>query len=40
MIRLGGPDRPLLWALGGLTLVSGVVDAVSYLGLGQVFTAN
>lgn len=40
MIRLGGPDRQLLWALGALTLVSGVVDAVSYLGLGRVFTAN
>jgi uncharacterized membrane protein YoaK (UPF0700 family) len=40
MVRRGGPDRPLLWALGGLTLVSGVVDAVSYLGLGRVFTAN
>src|SRR6476620_5560638 len=40
MSRPGGPDRPLLWALGALTLVSGVVDAVSYLGLGRVFTAN
>lgn len=40
MVRLSGPDRPLLWALGALTLVSGVVDAVSYLGLGHVFTAN
>lgn len=40
MVRPGGPDRPLLWALGALTLVSGVVDAVSYLGLGRVFTAN
>jgi uncharacterized membrane protein YoaK (UPF0700 family) len=36
----GGPGRPLLWALGALTVVSGVVDAVSYLGLGRVFTAN
>lgn len=24
----------------GLTLAAGVVDAVSYLGLGQIFTAN
>lgn len=40
MVRQGGPDRPLLWALGALTVVSGVVDAVSYLGLGRVFTAN
>jgi uncharacterized membrane protein YoaK (UPF0700 family) len=31
---------PLLAALLVLTLVSGVVDAVSYLGLGHVFTAN
>nr|WP_223241572.1 YoaK family protein [Streptomyces sp. CBMA123] len=27
-------------ALFGLTLVSGLIDAVSYLGLGHVFTAN
>jgi uncharacterized membrane protein YoaK (UPF0700 family) len=35
-------DEPisLLAALLALTLVSGVVDAVSYLGLGHVFTAN
>ncbi len=32
--------RPLLAALLVLTLVSGLVDAVSYLGLGRVFTAN
>jgi uncharacterized membrane protein YoaK (UPF0700 family) len=31
---------PLLAALLVLTLVSGLVDAVSYLGLGHVFTAN
>jgi uncharacterized membrane protein YoaK (UPF0700 family) len=31
---------PLLSSLMVLTLVSGVVDAVSYLGLGHVFTAN
>lgn len=31
---------PLLAALMILTLVSGLVDAVSYLGLGHVFTAN
>jgi uncharacterized membrane protein YoaK (UPF0700 family) len=31
---------PLLAALTTLTLVSGLVDAVSYLGLGHVFTAN
>ncbi|MFJ9443215.1 YoaK family protein [Kitasatospora sp. NPDC101235] len=34
-------DRhPLALALFGLTLVSGLIDAVSYLGLGHVFTAN
>jgi uncharacterized membrane protein YoaK (UPF0700 family) len=31
---------PLLAALMALTVVSGLVDAVSYLGLGHVFTAN
>ncbi|MFG2821140.1 YoaK family protein [Kitasatospora sp. NPDC048365] len=42
--QLPGPqvhDRhPLALALFGLTVVSGLIDAVSYLGLGQVFTAN
>jgi uncharacterized membrane protein YoaK (UPF0700 family) len=33
-------QAPLLRALIALTLVSGLVDAVSYLGLGRVFTAN
>ncbi|HXP19290.1 MAG TPA: YoaK family protein [Streptosporangiaceae bacterium] len=32
--------RYLLRALVVLTLISGLVDAVSYLGLGRVFTAN
>ncbi len=36
----GGQGRPLLWTLTVLTVVSGLVDAVSYLGLGRVFTAN
>jgi uncharacterized membrane protein YoaK (UPF0700 family) len=31
---------PLLAALMSLTVVSGLVDAISYLGLGHVFTAN
>ena len=30
----------LLWVLTALTVVSGLNDAVSYLGLGRVFTAN
>ena len=34
------PGRLLLGTLIGLTVVSGLVDAVSYLGLGHVFTAN
>jgi uncharacterized membrane protein YoaK (UPF0700 family) len=37
------PNRPppfLLWTLTALTVVSGIVDAVSYLGFGRVFTAN
>jgi len=31
---------PLLVGLGLLTLVTGLVDAACYLGLGRVFTAN
>ena len=37
------PDRPLpplVVTLAALTVVSGFVDAVSFLGLGHVFTAN
>jgi uncharacterized membrane protein YoaK (UPF0700 family) len=33
-------DGPLPLALLGLTVVAGMVDAVSYLGLGHVFVAN
>ncbi len=35
-----GPSQSLVMSLATLTVVSGVVDAVSYLGLGHVFTAN
>lgn len=35
-----GPSQPLVLSLAVLTVVSGIVDAVSYLGLGHVFTAN
>ncbi|MEV5571768.1 YoaK family protein [Spirillospora sp. NPDC052269] len=35
-----GNGHPLALTLMTLTLVSGFVDAVSYLGLGRVFTAN
>lgn len=34
------PSQPLVASLAALTIVSGIVDAVSYLGLGHVFTAN
>ena len=36
----GSMREPLTLALLGLTFLSGMVDAVSYLGLGRVFTAN
>jgi uncharacterized membrane protein YoaK (UPF0700 family) len=39
--RAGGSVRhPLARTLLGLTFATGVIDAVSYLGLGHVFTAN
>ena len=34
------PPQPLVVTLAALTVVSGFVDAVSFLGLGHVFTAN
>jgi uncharacterized membrane protein YoaK (UPF0700 family) len=36
------PERglPLPWVLLALTVVSGIIDAVSYLAFGHVFTAN
>jgi uncharacterized membrane protein YoaK (UPF0700 family) len=34
------PPDPLVLALVGLTFATGLVDAVSYLGLGHVFAAN
>jgi uncharacterized membrane protein YoaK (UPF0700 family) len=34
------PSNSLVMSLGALTVVSGFVDAVSFLGLGHVFTAN
>ena len=40
MSEPGRPPHPLLVSFGALTVVSGFVDAVSYLGLGHVFTAN
>lgn len=38
--RTGSADRTRDALLIGLTLAAGVVDAVSYLGLGRIFTAN
>ncbi|MGW7426227.1 YoaK family protein [Streptomyces sp. NPDC054813] len=38
--RAPGGHEPLLPALMTATAVSGLIDAVSYLGLGHVFTAN
>jgi uncharacterized membrane protein YoaK (UPF0700 family) len=40
---MSDPDRPppsLVMSFASLTVVSGFLDAVSYLGLGHVFTAN
>src|ERR1700734_711634 len=34
------PPPPLVITLAALTVVSGFIDAVSFLGLGHVFTAN
>ena len=33
-------DAGIRWSLLGLTAVTGIVDAVSFLGLGHIFTAN
>ncbi|WP_169750123.1 YoaK family protein [Streptosporangium amethystogenes] len=33
-------DRPSDASLAGLTVISGLVDAISYVGIGQVFMAN
>src|ERR1700733_11912926 len=40
MSELDRPPPPLVVTLAALTVVSGFVDAVSFLGLGHVFTAN
>ena len=40
MVNESEPSTLLLGTLTALTVVSGLVDAVSYLGLGHVFTAN
>ena len=33
-------QTPVVRALIGLTVVTGLVDAISFLGLGHIFTAN
>src|SRR5438445_1874080 len=38
--RSSSPGRTSLLSLLGLTVSTGIVDAVNYLGLGHVFTAN
>jgi len=40
MLKLTSVDEALPFALLGLTWVTGLVDAVSFLSLGHVFTAN
>jgi uncharacterized membrane protein YoaK (UPF0700 family) len=40
MQMIDRPPPPLVVTLAALTVVSGFVDAVSFLGLGHVFTAN
>jgi uncharacterized membrane protein YoaK (UPF0700 family) len=40
MSEPGRPPPPVVVTLAALTVVSGFLDAVSYLGLGHVFTAN
>src|SRR5690349_9343955 len=39
-VRAAGPHGPLPVLLVGLTVVTGLVDAFSYLSLGHVFVAN
>lgn len=34
------PSQPLIVTLAALTVVSGFLDAISFLGLGHVFIAN
>ena len=40
MSEIEGPPRSLVVTLATLTVIGGFLDAVSYLGLGHVFTAN
>lgn len=40
MSEVDRPPQPLVVTLATLTVVSGIVDAVSFLALGHVFTAN
>jgi Protein of unknown function (DUF1275) len=40
MTRSPTAEKTIVYALLGMTMVTGLVDAVSYLSLGRVFTAN
>lgn len=40
MLKLYSAEKVLPYALLGMTAVTGVIDAISYLALGHVFTAN
>ena len=40
MSETEGPPRSLVATLATLTVIGGFLDAVSYLGLGHVFTVN
>ncbi len=40
MTAPNGPAAPLPWLLLLLSVTTGLVDAISVLGLGKVFTAN
>jgi len=40
MNPIKGTEQRLIIALTGITVVTGFIDAVSYVGLGHVFTAN
>ncbi len=40
MANTPNTEKIVLWALLGMTVVTGLVDAVSYISLGRVFTAN
>ena len=40
MVNSSASEKVIPYALFGMTVVTGIVDAVSFLSLGHVFTAN